>query len=200
MTTKLHINLTQGIIDIEGDPVLVREIYTDFKEQLIAQMRVGDERPSASADEDAPQSLEEGKPQRAKAKRAKSSKKRTPAPSGESNNNGVSADAPKLDKSLDTAKLQAFYGQFEAKNNPEKILIFLKFMNDELGIEDPNTDQFYTCYEKVNERIPKVFAQAFRDASGRKFGFIDYNSPTDIKITTVGTNHFKFDLKRKPAE
>jgi hypothetical protein len=58
----------------------------------------------------------------------------------------------------------------------------------------------YTCYVKANERVPKAFAQAFRDASGRTFGFIDYRSAMDMRITTAGTNHFKFDLKRKSAE
>jgi hypothetical protein len=55
-------------------------------------------------------------------------------------------------------------------------------------------------FEKVNERVPKAFSQAFRDASGRKFGYIDYNSPTDIRLTTTGNNYFKFDLNRKATE
>lgn len=93
-----------------------------------------------------------------------------------------------------------FYERYEATNNPEKILVFLKFLNDELGIDNPNTDQVYTCFEKVNARVPKAFSQAFRDTSGRKFGFIDYKSATDIKVTTVGNNHFKFDLKKKVSE
>lgn len=105
-----------------------------------------------------------------------------------------------MDKHLDTLKLADFYGQFEVSNNPEKILVFLKFLTDELGIESPNTDQVYTCYVAVNERVPKVFSQAFRDASGRKFGYIDYNSPTDIQITINGSNYFNHDLKRKTVE
>jgi len=93
----------------------------------------------------------------------------------------INADHPKLDKNLDTSGLPTFYGQFEAKNNAEKILIFLKFMNDELQIKPPNTDQFYTCFEKVDERVPRAFAQAFRDASS-KSGYIDYKSPTDRSL------------------
>lgn len=201
MTSKLHINLSQGIIDVEGDPALVRAIYDDFKERLLHNATiVAASTPSPQEDAEASDGGESSGRQRTKAKRRTIGKKR-PAPTGsEENTSSVSADAPKLDKSLDTSKLQAFYNQFEAKNNPEKILIFLKFMTDEIGIDNPNTDQFYTCFEKLNERIPKAFSQAFRDASGRKFGYIDYNSPTDIKITTVDTNHFKFDLKKKGAE
>ncbi len=105
-----------------------------------------------------------------------------------------------MDKDLDTSGLSAFYGQFQAKNHPEKILIFLKFLEEESGIESPNTDQVYTCYEVSNERVPKAFAQAFHDASGRKFGFIDYTSPTELSVTVLGNNHFKHDLKRKSTE
>jgi len=130
--------------------------------------------------------------------------KRRPATRKKADNEGgglgISADAPKLDRDLDTSKLAAFYGKYEPKNHPEKILVFLSFLTEELGIESPNTDQVYTCYVKANERVPKAFAQAFRDTSGRSFGYIDYKAATDIRITTSGTNHFKFDLKKKTAE
>lgn len=193
MTTKLHINISQGVIDIEGDPDLVREIYADFKAQLLSGAQ-----PAATSHEtsEEPQNETADRP---KAKRRPATRKKASSGSEESGPSVV-ADSPKLDKNLDTAGLPAFYDRYETKNNAEKILVFLKFINDELNIESPSTDQFYTCFEKVNERIPKVFSQAFRDASGRKFGYIDYNSPTDIKITTVGNNHFKFDLKKKPSE
>ena len=194
MTTKLHINISQGIIDVEGDPELVRAIYDDFKEQLLAGGTV--QPPPVEEGNEAGTSEENGRA-RGKGKRRPPIKKRT---SGDDAGPSIIADAPKLDKNLDTSGLVAFYERYEATNNPQKILVFLKFMNDELGIENPNTDQFYTCFEKVNARVPKVFSQAFRDASGRNFGFIDYNSPTDIKITTVGSNYFKFDLKKKASE
>lgn len=195
MTVKLHINISQGLIEVEGDADLVREIYADFRDQLLNGENAAPAAPprqhkSSSVPDDPT------KP-RAKPKRRAAAKRKA---NGEEEGPTVSADQPKLDKNLDTSGLAAYYAQFEAKNNPEKILIFLKFMEDKLHIETPNTDQFYTCFEKANERVPKVFSQAFRDASGRKFGFIDYNSPTDIRLTTTGSNHFKFDLKKKTDE
>lgn len=197
MTAKLHINISQGIIDVEGDPELVRAIYNDFKEQLLAGASMQPP-PSPPLDEaEGAGTGEESFRPKAKAKRKAPARKR---PSIDDNGANVSADLPKLDKNLDTSGLPAFYERYEATNNPQKILVFLKFMSEELGIDNPNTDQFYTCFEKVNARVPKVFSQAFRDASGRNFGYIDYNSSTDIKITTVGSNYFKFDLKKKSSE
>lgn len=194
MNTKLRIDASQGIIDVEGSADFVREIYMDFRDMLVARQKSF---PASDAEEKT-DSDEPGKltPPAKPRRRAKLRKTSPTDGAGE----GVIADAPKLDKDLDTSKLSEYFGQFELSNNPEKILVFLKFLVDELGVETPNTDQVYTCYEAANERVPKAFAQAFRDASGRKFGFINYNSPTDLQITTAGSNHFKFDLKRKPAE
>lgn len=194
MTTKLHINMSQGIIDIEGDPDLVREIYFDFKEQLLSGVKTAPSATPVHAQDDVAADEPTGK---SKAKRRTATKKKA---IGEESANSVSVNQPRLDKSLDTSKLMSFFNQFEPKNNQEKILIFLKFLNDELKIESPNTDQVYTCFEKANERVPKAFGQAFIDTAGRKFGYIDYNSPSNIKITTVGSNHFRLDLKKKTAE
>lgn len=197
MTAKLHINISQGVLDIEGEPDFIRAIYDDFKEHLRAG---GVTRTPLNDDAGEAESSEEATKPRTKPKRKVSAKKRGNGGNGDDAGPSISPDSPKLDKNLDLSALQAFYDRYEATNNPQKILVFLKFMNDELGIDNPNTDQFYTCFEKVNARVPKVFSQAFRDASGRNFGFIDYNSATDIKITTVGNNYFKFDLKKKSAE
>ena len=197
MQSKLHIDLSQGIVEIEGDADLVREIYRDVKDRLL-EGAPPVRRTRAGADEEPAGEAELGGEAKPKVRRRSAPKKRQ-AP-GDEGGPSVVADAPKLDKNLDTSGLPAFYERYEAKNNAEKILVFLKFMTDELSLDAPNTDQFYTCFEKVNERVPKVFSQAFRDASGRKFGYIDYNSPTDIRVTTVGSNHFKFDLKKKAAE
>lgn len=194
MNAKLHINIPQGVIDVEGDPDLVREIYADFKAQLLSGVKLNPPKPQV---QEAVQEPDESGKTRSKSKRRAGVRKKS---NGDEEGPTVVADQPKLDKNLDTSGLPAFYGQFETKNNAEKILVFLKFMVDDLQIDTPNTDQFYTCFEKVDERVPKVFSQAFRDASGRKFGYIDYNSPADIRLTTTGNNHFKFDLKRKAAE
>lgn len=196
MATKLHIDMSQGVIDIEGDPELVREIYRDMKEHVLSGVPPyrphGDEAlaPAAAV----PATNGETKP---KGKRRTATRRKA---EGDPGSSGISADAPKLDRDLDTSKLAAFFGQYEPKNHPEKILVFLSFLIEELDIEAPNTDQVFTCYVKANERVPKAFAQAFRDTSGRTFGYIDYKSPTEIRITTAGANHFKFDLKKKGGE
>lgn len=197
MTTKLRIDVSQGLIDIEGDPELVREIYADFKTHLLSGVRFAQPAPpavpgaAAGADTD-----DQTPPPKSRAKRRPAAKKKT---NGDERGSEVVADSPKLDKSLDTSGLGAFYGQFAPKNNAEKILIFLKFITDSLQIKSPNTDQVYTCFKATGEKIPRAFAQAFYDTSS-KFGYIDFRSPTNIPIMIAGDNHFNHTLKRKSAE
>lgn len=193
MTAKLHINISQGIIDIEGDPDLVRDIYADFKEHLLQGAMVT---PNAGHSQIPNDEATDEPAVKQKLKRRATTKKKVGVEDGGS---GVSIDHPKLDKNLDTAKLSSFYSQFSPKNHPEKILIFLKFITESLEIESPNTDQVFTCYKAVNEKIPQAFAKAFRDTSG-KFGYIDMKSATNILIPIAGDNHFTHTLKKKTAE
>jgi hypothetical protein len=194
MTAKLHINIAQGVIDVEGDPDLVREIYADFKDQLHSR---GMAHGHSHVEPDEAEDAEEAPKRRATTKRKALTRKRS---KGDEAGPSVNVDAPRLDRDLDTSKLAAYYDQFSPKNHPEKILIFLSFLIDELGIQAPNTDQVYSCYIKADERPPRAFAQAFRDTSGKSFGYIDYRSGADIRITTAGTNHLKFDIKKKATE
>lgn len=194
MAAKLHINLSQGVLELEGDPDFVREIYSDFKVQLLdrksisSSMMPGNEEQSSAVDD---HGKIKARPRRRTAPKVRNS--------GEDSGSGVNVKAPKLDKNLDTANLLEFYKGFEPKNNSEKILIFLKFINDILNIDNANTDQIYTCYKKTGEKIPSAYAQAFHDASS-KHGYIDFNSASDIKVTISGDNHFNLDIKKKNAE
>jgi hypothetical protein len=190
--SKIHIDLSQGLVEVEGDTDLVREIYRDLKDLLLSGAPVPGRTQARTREEIPPADNGEGK----KAKRRSSPRKKADSDSGSS---GISADAPKLDKNLDTSKLGAFYGQFEPKNNAEKILIFLKFITEELGQDNPNTDQVYTCFKKTGEKIPKAYAQAFYDTSS-KHGFIDFRSATDIAVTIAGDNHFTHGLKKMGGE
>jgi hypothetical protein len=200
VTAKLHINMSQGLIDLEGDPDLVREIYADFRTHLLDSMKTARSGNPAPANETDPEPKSSpaapSSSKQPQAKRRTASKKKTV---GEDGGNGISANSPKLDKQLDTSGLEDFYGVYDPKNSPERILIFLKFLSDEKGIDQPNTDQVFTCYKAVGAIIPKAFGQAFHDTS-TKFGYIDFKSPTDLPVTIAGDNHFTHKLKKKTAE
>ncbi len=189
MQSKLHIDLFQGLVEVEGDTDLVREVYRGLKDRLLSHTPAQSRPPADSPDE--PPSTETNGEAKAKSKRRSLPRKKADSDSGSS---GISADAPRLDKNLDTSKLGPFYGRFKPKNAGEKILIFLKYITEELGQDQPNTDQVFTCFKKSGERIPTAFKQAFHDTSSRH-GYIDFNSTTDVSITIAGDNHFNDMLK-----
>jgi hypothetical protein len=196
MTTKLHIDISQGILDVEGDPELVREVYRDFRDQLIGKVGFGSSTPTPSpADTTGNAETASDTNSKPKAKRRAPKKKSA----GDDSGSGVFADSPKLDKNLDTSGLDAFYSQYEAKRNADKIVVFLKFMTETLGIENPNTDQVYTCFKATGSKIPTAFAQAFYDTSS-KLGYIDYRSSTELPVTIAGDNHFNHSLKKAEVE
>jgi hypothetical protein len=187
MTVRLNIDLPHGKLEIEGEAEFVREIYKDFRDNLMSAPPVTPSQPTSV--EDASETK----------KRKNVSKKRV-KPSSDTAANGLDPDHPRMDKQLAVAELAGFYGQFEPKNNAEKLLIFAEYLTNEIGIEKPNTDQYYTCFVVLKERIPKAFAQTFRDASGKSYGYIDFDSSGFATLTSVGINHFNSGLKRKGAD
>src|SRR4051794_8074442 len=121
--SKLHIDLSQGLVEVEGDADLVREIYRDLKDHLLsdAPAPVGPQS-RTRAEVAASNTNGDAKP---KAKRRSPPRKKSDA-NGETS--GMDAKKPKLDKNLDTSKLAAFYGQYAPRTNADKILIFLKYI------------------------------------------------------------------------
>ncbi len=180
MTAKLHIDLKQGLIDIEGDPALVEKIYNDFKDRL--------SQPIAEAGEAG--ASETG----AKQKRRSSPRKRTDSDDGSS----IDPDNPRV-LDLELSGLPGFYARYKPKGHAEKLLIFAAFLVDEMKINDPNTDHFYSCYRFIDEKSPNAFAQAFRDAANRQ-GYLAYNSPSEISITHKGRNHLLHSVEKADDE
>ena len=97
---------------------------------------------------------------------------------------------------------RAYYGQFEAKNHPEKILVFSMFLKEVLNMEKITGNDIFTCYTamKSETKTPKAFAQALRDAEGKNFHYIEVKAWDDIIVPISGSNYFHHDLKKKAAE
>lgn len=192
MTSKVLINIHEGTIEVEGEADFVNEVYSDFKEHLIPMMKN-----SSNSTEDPPAREEKSTSTKPKSKKRSTSRKTSTADTGAG---GVNPDNPSLDKHLNTSGIDEFYKKYEPKNHAEKILIFMRFLKDVTGMETPNTDHIYTCYNAVGEKPAAAFAQSFRDTSSKKNGFIDYESANKISLTFIGNRHFDHDLKKKSAE
>jgi hypothetical protein len=199
--TKLHINIHQGIIDVEGDSDLVLRVYEDFRVLLLkAQETVVEDDADQGADGSAEKANGGSKPEKT-ITRAKRKPRRTASTVGDgppgAKLQSVTSYKPSLDKTLDTSKLMEFLVAYEPKNNAEYILIFAKFLSEKLGYDKCTMNQIYSCFSASRTKFPKYFGQSFIDTRGNGYGYIDFTNPDDIAVTMLGQNHFNHGVKKK---
>jgi hypothetical protein len=180
---KLKIDFAAGTFDAEGDPDQLERLYQDFSDRM-AKFRIAKPR---SAEIDDPEIAEAETIEDALTVRRR--KRPSRSPQRETDDGARVGDyTPTRVKNLDLAGLDASYRQWVTKNHPERILLFAHYLQEEMQISPCTADQIFTCYLQTKEKIPKAFVQAFRDASGNKYGYIDYKSLTDITVTIHGRN------------
>lgn len=192
--SKLRIQFGDVSLDIEGETALVREVYQDFREHLRQQQLV---RPVATPSQAAaPQegTEDEDVPKRTRRKSGGRRQARVvTSPEGK-----AEKYEPTVLKNLDTPGLQEYYAQWQAKSHPEKVLLFAMYLREQ-GHDPCTADQIFTCYFKLKIPRPKVFVQALRDAHGKKHSFIEYASPEEVKVTTIGEDHLWHHMAKAEA-
>jgi hypothetical protein len=186
--TKIHIDLQRGVVEAEGDPAFVKEVYEDFKAQVLqAKKKAGAPQPANDASAKAIKSSGKGGGKaKVKGKAAASAK------------NG------KLDKSLDlyggdgVPSLKDYLAGFEPKNNKHKNVVFISYLKDELSLEPINIDHIFTCYHTV-DKLPKALQQSLYDTSAE--GYINFSADdTDITLAVKGMNWLKDNVKKPDTE
>lgn len=200
-SAKLHINLAQGIIDIEGDADFVREVYKDYREGLLAKPidppgDAGNDAGSTANPVGAMASYGGSKDVESGRRRRKQAVAKAPKEGG----SGISSYKPALVGGLDTKDIKSFVGQYDPKNHYDNIVLFTLYLEGK-GITPASFDQIYTCYRDAQIKTPVAFAQAFIDARGNKRAFIEFTDPTNVTLTERGRNHGQFGgIKKKVNE
>lgn len=181
--TKLHIDLINGVLEIDGEEEFVRSIYNDFKEQLVAKRSL-EPKDSSQINHHKNQTAQTDK----KAKRT--------------NKAAGALERYALIKDLDFTKgegnvtLKDYYKQKDPKSYTEKNLVFVYFLKNKLKVSNVNLDHIYTAYDEVGSRRPNAFRQSVADTSSKK-GWLDTSSYEDIKISIKGQNYVDHDLPAK---
>jgi len=190
MNTKIHFSQGDTVFDVEGDAEVVREVYRDLKDALIARFATAKAKPSQEDTEVSEHSSGAAEPQKRRPARRK---KANISP----NNSEARAEAyqPNLVKDLKAPGLEEFYGRYTPKNHPEKVLLFAHFLKEN-GYDPCSANQIFTCYKLVNIARPKAFKQAIIDAHGSKFGYVDYISVDSITVTTIGEDYINFKMQK----
>jgi len=196
MSTRLTINLKDGILDVDGSEDFVRSVYEDFKGEVAKRLTISPATPKEI--EAAPITVSEtierraDRPRKAHARRVSST--------GAGQKPRPARYKPTFDPTLDVNGLVEFYDSVNPEKIPEKILTFAVFLRDQKNILSCTADHIYTCFYTVKDRtkIPEAFEQAFRDTQSRTH-FIEVTSLQDITVTIPGNNKFEEMKKRSKA-
>jgi hypothetical protein len=195
MSTKIHINLAQGVLDAEGEEEFVWKVYQDFRDRLQTATQTASEAVD-DADVQSGDALEEIAPEESKS-RYKSKARKTNAKQARTNGSGggMTGHKEKL-VDYDTSGLKDFVGEYKLSSHYDKIVALVAFINTK-GEQQATVDQIFTCYKDASLRLPDRFPQAFIDTKNKK-GYIDFSGPLDIRLTNRGANYLT-DLKKKEA-
>lgn len=210
MKAKLYIDLSRGILEVEGGEVLVMEIYRDFTDRLDEMLdvyankkqEVSNLPPSNSIDlssresnslspnrsvSDAPIASKEEvttKTQKPKESRTRRKKKETYS---------IVKDLNLYGDDL-LPSLKEFYEGYDPQTNYERNLVFVSYLKTINSDMEVTLDHIYSCYSHLDGvRIPVALYQSLAETSSDK-GWLDTTSMNNITITIPGQNHLDHEL------
>lgn len=202
MTTKLKIDLTQGILEVEGSEVFVKSIYRDFKLQFLGE--------EAVEEEEKPARRRRGR----KPKRTAKPAARQPAPEAEAKpvEAGEPAEEAKapppppsphtyledLDLSAgpDHPSLVEFMDSKFPITNEERNLVFLYYLQQVVNRKPVTADHVYTCYRKVNIRAPLNLDHTLQ-VTAEHHGWIKIAKNGNLTVTAEGKRYAENELPKR---
>ena len=203
MTAKLKIDLTQGILEVEGSETFVKAIYNDFKAQFV-------QGEGSEAEEVKPAAR-----RRRVRKNAVKTRAAEPAavpveipaqPAGreEPPPAKVVVPAPTYarlkDLHLGATKEHSSLVEFmDAKlpiTNEERNLVFLYFLQHLLHLSTITIDHVYTCYREANIRAPLNLEHSLRSTANQK-DWIQINDNGHLAVTPEGKLYVEKQLPKK---
>lgn len=196
---KLRIDLSMGLIEVEGSEAFILELYGDFKDR-ISKPALGVTQPPQPflPPPKAADSESVGIPHVSATKTSVAQKLVAAAASRKPKRS--KKEEPKLLTDLDLnqgtlGRLKDFHAKYALKTNMEHNLVFAYFLKDGMGLEEIGEDHLFTCYRTVGIKIPRALRQSVLDTAQTK-GWIDTDATGVIRLTTVGRNHIEHDLAK----
>lgn len=187
MNTKLRIDVSSGLLEVEGSEDFVKSIYEDFKDNL---------KTSPAPNPDSGHEVEQEEP-------AVKRKVKTKKPSAANSTPGKvkAKKAPGFVKDLDLSggpdepSLKEFFARYDHKTNYERNLIFIYYLKQVINVDKVTLDHIFTCYRNVSQKIPKALEQSMRDTAKDR-GWVDIDDLDDIGVPVAGINHLEHDMKK----
>ncbi|MCG3209414.1 MAG: hypothetical protein FOGNACKC_03038 [Anaerolineae bacterium] len=196
MTTRLKIDLMQGILEVEGSETFVRAIYSDFKVHFI-----GDEagealvtsvqrrrRPSRTRPE-SPAPPESPPPEPA------------PEPEPEPAPAIIKPDYKlvqnlKLSATGDRSSLVEFMDAKFPITNEERNLVFLYYLQHLAKVRAITVDHIFTCYKEAKIRVPLNLASSLQ-ATANQHRWVKMTKTGRLTVTPSGKLYVEKQLPKK---
>lgn len=195
MTTKLKIDLAQGILEVEGSETFVRVIYNDFKTYFVPN------------DEETTKKTTRRRTRKSRSSRASSppqpptppaSEPETVAPTDSKTKSTRSNVEPtpnyKMLKDLDLSASKKYPALIEFTDskfpitNEERNLVFLYYLKEIRHLDNVTLDHIYTCYRAVNIRAP-VDIKASLEATASQHKWIVFTKDGQLSVTPKGREY-----------
>lgn len=186
--TKLKIDLKNGLVEVEGDDALVKEVYDDYKD-VLTQLLV---RPPVSLG--TPATLVQGNEPAAKQKKGRAAEKRPASSSKSKESHGIVKD---LDlRPEGKVSFRDFADEKAPASDAQMNLVAVYYLGNVLQLKGITPDHVHTCYKAIQRRVPTALTQGLRNTASR-YGWLDTSDTTDVKITTAGENFVEHDMPTK---
>lgn len=195
--TKLRIDLSQGLVEVEGDETFVLKVYEDFKDRVgrAPKGNPDGEHDGAAANAGAAPPATPKK----RIKKAASSPSSDGSKPGKKKVRGAYSIVKDLDLSGTKAgRLKDFYAQYTVKTNYERNLIFVYFLQHKMGLTGITEDHIFTCYREVGVKVPKALKQSLSE-TGVDRGWLVTSNMDDMTVTIHGMNHLEHDMPKAGA-
>lgn len=181
MSTRIHINLNDGLIEAEGSEEFVKYIYESAKDLFLQKAKPPKTPPvdKNHSDDKTIGGTTKKKPQQ-------------------------STKTPKIVPDLNLRpndgkdSLDIFYASLSIKNSSkEQNLVFIYYMQKILGLTRISMDSVYTCYKHIKKiKVPGNLYQSLADTKNKK-GWIDTSNMEELKVTIPGENYLEHDMQKK---
>ncbi len=205
MTTKLKIDLSLGLLEVEGSESFVKAIYNDFKAHFVGEEAVGDlfrpVKKRRTRTTEATAKISKLEPVDSAPGQVTPAKVSPVEPVVESQKQTVDKPKPSY-KFLETLDLSASEDQpslvqyMDAKfpvTNEERNLVFLHYLQHMRKIKPITVDHIYTCYRVSKIRVPISIEKSLHMAAN----WINVSKTGRLSVNAVGKRYVEKQLPKR---
>ena len=215
MTTRLKIDLSQGILEVEGSETFVKAIYNDFKAHFVESDVAAEELPLMTKSKRAKTSRNSKTPPEIIPLPAPQTAEviitpipepvvQPPAPEPPPEPRAPAPILPtytyiedlKLGATHDRPSLVEFMDAKLPITNEERNLVFLYYLQHILKSKPITLDHVYTCYRQAKIRAPLNIENSLRMTANQR-GWIKANQNGTLSVTPEGKLYVEKQLPKK---